>query len=326
MALGRDFTLDDLFARGYRAVFLALGAHRSRRLGIEGENLQGVYPAIEFLKEFNLRGQRLAKGRVGVIGGGNSAVDAARMALRQEGVEGVAIFYRRTRAEMPALVEEVNAALEEGVRIKTLVSPVRILSSGERVCGIECLRNEPGKMERGGRRTPVPLPGTEFQAPLDTLIVTIGDEPDIDYISAMGVEIAGDGRLRVDSETLAASRPGVFAGGDVVTGPNTVVDAIAHGKRAAAMIARYLRGEPLKQTWRARRPEVYVEPVAASAGGRAEPPTLPLALRQRVFAEVELPLSEEEARREASRCLRCDLEFTRPARKREEAALTGASA
>jgi NADH-quinone oxidoreductase subunit F len=310
-ALGRDFTIDEMFALGFRAVFLAMGAHRSRRLGIEGEDLAGVHPAIEFLKSFNLHGENAARGRVAVIGGGNSAVDAARVALRQPGVECVTILYRRTRADMPALAEEVGAAVDEGIALETLVSPVRILAGATgRIAGIECVRNEPGKLDARGRRQPVAIPGSEFRLAVDTLIVTIGDEPEIDYISGMGVETER-GRLRADPETLATSRPGVFAGGDVVTGPNTVVDAIAHGKRAAVMIGRYLRGEKMRQPWQVRRPGAYVEPCATSDGGRAEAPMLDSAARRRSFDEVELPLSEEEARREARRCLRCDLEFTR---------------
>jgi NADH-quinone oxidoreductase subunit F len=324
VALGRDFSLDDLSAGDYRAVFLALGAHKSRRLGLEGENLRGVYPAIEFLRAFNLRGERLAVGRVGVVGGGNSAVDAARVALRQQGVESITILYRRTRPDMPALVEEVNAALEEGVRLETLVSPVRIISSGDHICGIECVRNELGSIDASGRRNPVSVGGSEFQVALDTLIVTIGDEPRIDYISAMGIETV-NGRLRIDAETLATNRLGVFAGGDVVTGPNTVVHAIAQGKAAALSIARYLRGEPLKTPSELRRPKIYVEPVTLSSADRAEPPMVPATLRKQDFTEVELSLSEEQARREACRCLRCDLEFTRPPGKPDHTELTGVS-
>ncbi|MEW5981305.1 MAG: NADH-ubiquinone oxidoreductase-F iron-sulfur binding region domain-containing protein [Acidobacteriota bacterium] len=315
MALGRDFTLDSLFADEFKAVFVALGAHRSRRLNIEGENVEGVIPAIQYLKAFNLRGEVLAKGHVGIIGGGNSAVDAARVALRQGGVESVTIFYRRTRQDMPALKEEIGSALVEGIRLETLVSPVRVLSRAGRLSGIECVRNTLGRMDASGRRHPTPIPGSEFTTSLDYLIVTIGDEPDIEYVSAMGLAVTDRGTLAADSETLATNRPGVFAGGDVVTGPNTVVEAIAAGKRAAVSIDRYLRGEDLKRPATPRLPHVYVEPpevaVGAAARARAVPPTLPPEVRRRSFAEVELSLSAEEATSEARRCMRCDLEFTR---------------
>jgi len=316
-ALGRDFTIDDLFAKGYKAILLAVGAHKSRRLDIEGEDFDGVYPSIEFLKAFNLHGKKLAKGRVGVIGGGNSAVDAARTALRQEEVESVTIFYRRTRYEMPALTDEVDAALQEGIRLETLVSPTRVLSGNGRLSGIECVRNELGAPDSSGRRRPVPLRGTEFSVPLDTLIAAIGEEPDIDYISAMGIELVEGGTLRADPETLATSRPGVFAAGDVVTGPNTVVDAIAAGKKAAAMIGRWLRGEEMTQPRAARLPAVYVKPSALSEEerseiGRVRAPALPGESRKHSFSEVELCLSEKDAIQESRRCLRCDLEFTEP--------------
>jgi NADH-quinone oxidoreductase subunit F len=327
-ALGRDFTIDSLFRDGYQAVFLALGAHKSRRLNIEGEDAIGVYPAIQFLKEFNLRGRKLASGRVGVIGGGNSAVDAARVALRLEGVEGVTIFYRRTRNEMPALKEEVGAALQEGVLLETLVSPVKVRSRDGHLTGLVCVRNRLGATDASGRRHPAPVEGTEFSLPLDVLIVTIGDEPDIDYISAMGVETTGRGTLKVNPETLETSRPGVFAGGDVVTGPDTVVDAIAAGRKAAASIGCYLRGLDMKQPASARVPQVYVEPCMLSEEEidrirRADPPTLPVGLRRRSFSEVEMSLATEDAVREARRCLRCDLEFTRRATPEVEQVATG---
>jgi NADH-quinone oxidoreductase subunit F len=323
VALGRDFTIDDLFARGYKAVFLALGAHKGRRLNIEGEDLEGVYPSLEFLKAFNLQGKSMAKGRVGVIGGGNSAVDAARVAWRQEGVESVAIFYRRTRVEMPALVDEVYSALQEGIRLETLVSPTRILSKNGRLSEIEFIKNELGSMDSSGRREPVPMPGTEFSVPLDTLLVAIGEEPDIEFLASMGIEVTARGRVRVDPETLAASRPGVFAGGDIVTGSNTVVDAIAAGMKAAVMIRRYLRGEEMREPSAVRLPRVYVQPAVppqeeASQICRGEPRTLPIELRWHSFAEVEMPLSEEDAIREARRCLRCDVEFTERKQKRED--------
>jgi NADH-quinone oxidoreductase subunit F len=329
VALGRDFTIDDLLQQGFKAVFLALGAHKSRRLNIEGEDLTGVYPAIQYLKAFNLEGKKLARGYVAVIGGGNSAIDAARVALRQEGVTGVTILYRRTRLDMPALKEEIQSALQEGIKLETLVTPVKILSKEGIVTGIDCVRNELTKMDASGRRTPVPIPGTEFSLPIDTLIVTIGDEPDIDYIASMGIESTAWGTLQVDPQTLVTSRAGVFAGGDVVTGPDTVVDAIAAGKKAAQMIGRYLAGEELKQTIAARRPQHYVEPCTLSEEAlaeirRAEPPLLPIEIRRRSFSEVELCLSAEEAIRESKRCLRCDLEFTKPKQEDTPRLETGA--
>ncbi len=322
-ALGRDFSVDDLLHQGYRSVFLALGAHKSRRLNIAGEDVTGVWPAIQFLKRFNLGHERLATGNVGVIGGGNSAVDAARVALRQEGVRSVTIFYRRTRHEMPALKEEIAEAIHEGVRLETLVAPVEIRSEDGRLTGVQCRRTELRDFDKSGRRSAVPIPGTEFLVPLDFLIVTIGDEPDIDYMKSMGIETTDRGTLRIDPETMATNRPGVFAGGDVVTGPNTVVEAIAAGKRAAAMMTRHLRGEPLRRTPEPIRPGVHVEPAAVPEGAesadRAEAPTAPLQLRRHSFVEVEMSLKEEDARREACRCLRCDLEFTAPATEPEPA-------
>jgi NADH-quinone oxidoreductase subunit F len=329
-ALGRDITLDGLFEQGFKAVFVALGAHRALRLGLEGEDALGVIPSIRFLKAFNQRGESLARGRVGVVGGGNSALDAARTALRQQGVESVTIYYRRTRDEMPAFVEEVEAAITEGIQIETLTSPVRLVVEGGRLAGVELSKNQLGEVDASGRRRPVPLPGTEQLVRLDTLIVAISEGSDTDCVAVAGanrVEVGPGGTIRIDPNTLATNRAGVFAGGDVVTGPNTVVDAIAAGKRAALMIDRHLRGEPLRRPAELRLPAKYVEPlnaVAAEApsGGRVEPPSLPAQARRRTFHEVEMTFAAAEAVREATRCLRCDLAFTRPstiAEKRGEA-------
>jgi NADH-quinone oxidoreductase subunit F len=316
-SLGEDMTIDSLFESGFKAVFLAVGAHKSRKLNIEGEGVSGVHPAIKYLKDYNLRGKNAARGRVGVIGGGDSAVDAARVALRQQGVQSVTILYRRTRQEMPALAGEVDAAIDEGVKFETLVSPLKILSKNGRLVGVTCIRNELGSVDASGRRNPVPVAGSEFTTQFDTLIVTIGDVPDIDFISSMGIEVTEKGAVRYDKETLCTSRPGVFAGGDVVTGPNTVVRAIAAGKRAAQMIDRYVRGETLKQPEIVKLPQAHVEPCALSEVElnqirRAEPPLVAMEERRSSFVEVELTLSEDDARREARRCLRCDLEFTEP--------------
>jgi NADH-quinone oxidoreductase subunit F len=316
-ALGRDVTLDGLLEQGFGAVFLALGAHRSLQLGLPGEDAAGVFPSISFLKAFNQRGEKLARGRVGVIGGGNSAVDAARVALRQGGVESVTIFYRRTLHEMPAFAEEVEASLQEGVNIEPLASPVRILTKDGRLIGIECVKNSLGALDESGRRRPVPVPGSEYTVPLDTLIVAISEGSDTDCIAVAGanrIEVTRGGTVQIDPDTLATSRPGVFAGGDVVTGPNTVVDAIAAGKKAATVIDRYLQGEQLVQPRKPVLPDRYVEPLIPEGDGapvtRVATPRLSVAARRRSFAEVEAVLSPADAAREALRCLRCDLAFT----------------
>jgi len=320
MALGQDFTLDSLFEDGFKAVFLATGAHESRRLGLEGENCEGVIPSMRFLKAFNLRGEQLAHGRVGVIGGGNSAVDAARVAVRQDAVESVTILYRRSRDEMPAFEEEIEAALTEGIELQTLISPVGLRTDGRVVTGVTVTRNCLGDRDADGRRRPVPIPGTESDLPFETVIVAISEQPDISCIvgaSSQSLEAGGNATLRSDPVTLMTSQPGVFAGGDLVTGPNTAVDAIAAGKKAALMIGRWLSGEKLEQPSVVRLPDVYVESVPLSEeelaeADRVEPPVIPVASRQRSFAEVELSLSVKDATAEAKRCLRCDLEFTQP--------------
>jgi NADH-quinone oxidoreductase subunit F len=325
-ALGSDVTIESLFKDGYSAIFVATGAHKSRKLGVEGEDVDGVYPAMVFLKAFNLHEENLANGRVGVIGGGNSAVDAARVALRQKDVESVTIYYRRTRDEMPAYHDEVESALEEGVKLETLVSPVRVIKNKGKLERVRFIKNELGDRDNSGRRRPVPVEGSEFDVALDTLIVAISEEPDTDMLTDTGVGISKWGTLEVDERTLATNVRGVFAGGDVVSGPNTVVEAIAAGKRAAGIIARYLRGEELSVPPEVNLPDVYIEPAIISDDEPAEayrvsPPTAPAESRCEGFGEVELVLSEDDARREARRCLRCDLEFTRV----EEAELTASA-
>ncbi|MCK4752896.1 MAG: FAD-dependent oxidoreductase [Planctomycetes bacterium] len=355
VTLGRDITIDELFKEGFDAVFLAIGADKSWRLGLEREDTEGIYPSMQFLKAFNLRGEQLAKGNVGIVGGGNSAVDAARVAIRQKKVKSVTLLYRRTYREMPAYAEEVEAALEEGIKLKTLVSPVKIRyieavrdegikvetfvepvkidSEKGHLVDIRCIRNKLGDVDSSGRRKPVPIPDSEFTIPLDTLIVAIGEQPDSDCLASMGLELDNGGRLKVDAKTLCTNRQGVFAGGDLVTGPDTVVSAIAAGKKAAKVIDHYLSGEELVEPPKVKLPEVFVEPAALGDEEleditRVEPATLPAKSRKKSFAEVEKTLSVEEATREARRCLRCDLEFTQctESEKAECAAVEGKSA
>jgi len=354
-ALGRDVTIDELLKGGYSAVFLAIGADKSWRLDLEGEDTKGVYSSMDFLKAFNLRGEELAKGHVGIVGGGNSAVDAARVAMRQKAVKSVTMLYRRTSQEMPAYAEEVEAAIEEGIRLETLVSPVgiryikaaqaegvkietfvqpvKIDAKHGHIVDIKCVKNKLGDVDSSGRRTPVPIPGSEFTIALDTLIAAIGERPDSDCLTSMGLELDKGGRVKVDAKTLRTGREGVFAGGDLVTGPNTVVEAIAAGKRAAEVINRYLQGKELVELPKIKLPQVFIEPAVVgeeeleNAVKRAEPAVLASESRKKNFEEVELPLTVEQAKREARRCLRCDLEFTQRGKNEENkyAAVEGTS-
>jgi NADH-quinone oxidoreductase subunit F len=324
-ALGRDFTVDGLLNDGYQAVYIAIGSHRSRRLGIEGEDAEGVHPGIRFLKAFNLENRELARGKVGIIGGGNSAVDAARVAVRQKNVDRVTIFYRRTRKEMPAYAEEIEAAVDEGVELAPLVSPVEVVTEHGRVSGVRFAKNELGDWDESGRKRPVPMEGSDFVADLDTLVVAIGEEPDTGGLSHL--DLSKRSTLAVDSRTLSTGTRGIFAGGDVVTGPNTVVEAIAQGKKAAQAIQRFLKGKPLETEAKACLPEVYVPPKESfgdeEVAPRVQVKTRPARSRICSFEEVELCMSVDDAVREAGRCLRCDLEFSMRNRKEAKPVAAG---
>jgi NADPH-dependent glutamate synthase beta subunit-like oxidoreductase len=247
-------------------------------------------------------------------------MDAARLALRQPGVSAVTLLYRRTRHEMPAYPEEIAMAIDEGVGLETLVTPVAIETRSGAVTGIQLLRNSLGDADSSGRRRPVPIPGSDFGIPLDTLIVAISEAPEVE--AAAGLQTSR-GLLQVDETSLVTSLPGVFAGGDVIRGPSTVIAAVADGKRAARMIENYLCGKSLHAPRTVKLPTVFVEPVFVEPGSaqleeeermpRVKEPELPPTLRARSFAEVQLCISEAAARQEARRCLRCDLVFTRPA-------------
>ena len=241
MMPNRPFQLDDRGKRfrkmGYHAVFLATGAHRSLRLNIPGEKLKGVFPGVEFLRDLNL-GQKMGLGKeVVVIGGGNVAVDVARSSLRL-GVKKVSIFYRRSRKEMPAISEEVDAAVREGVKIHFLTSPLRLIGQGGRVAGMECVRNRLGEPDESGRRRPVATEGSNFRVRADTIISATGQR--VDPRPLNGLQTNKDGTIWVDPDTNETSMKGFFSGGDAVTGPGWVIDAIAAGKKGADSIYRYL--------------------------------------------------------------------------------------
>jgi len=312
-SLGRDFTIDSLFDQGFDAIYLATGSHRSKRLGIPGEETKGVLPGIDFLKSYNLHGEELARGRVGVVGGGNSAIDAARVAKRQKMVNGVTVFYRRTEAEMPAYREEIDAAREEGIEIVELVAPMAVIEKDGKVGGLRLQKNELGPPDDSGRRRPVPIAGSEYEVELDTLIAAISEEPSTENVE--GLKLTNWGSVRSNTESHITSRPGVFSGGDVVRGPNTVVDAVRDGKEAAEMIGRYLSGKQMKRIARSKLPDVYVAPPAFDESDevqqRVRVPHLPVDQRLCGFSEVELVVDENAALCEARRCLRCDLDFTK---------------
>ena len=311
VAVGRDVGIDELFEQGYRAVFLGIGAWKDRRLNVPGEELEGIYTSIDFLKRVN-SGERPQLGkRVAVIGGGNSAIDAARVA-RRLGAD-VTIYYRRTRNEMPAFPHEVDAALEEGIEIRFLTTPVAFHGNG-RVQRMELIKMELGEPDESGRRRPIPVEGSNYQVDVDSVILAIGQVPDSEVFASFGIELNRNGTVRIDPDTLQTSREGVFAGGDAVTGPSTIVEAIGWGRRAAYYIHNYLEGRNLKEV----EPfDVHPLPtpdksrvLSRRAWERIErTPVRELSPDERVkdFREVEEPLTEEEALREASRCMDCGI-------------------
>jgi len=222
---------------GFQAVFLSVGAHRSLKLSIQGEGVQGVLPGVEFLRDVNL-GKKVELGRkVVVIGGGNVAVDAARCALRL-GAKRVEIYYRRSRKEMPAIPEEVEEAIREGVKIHLLSSPLKIVGKRGRAVGIDCVRTKLGEADKTGRRKPIPIEGSNFKVQADTIIAAIGQRVDQKILKVLDTN--PDGTVRVHPETGETSMKGLFAGGDVATGPGWAIDAIAAGKKGAQSIHRYL--------------------------------------------------------------------------------------
>ncbi|RLI42214.1 hypothetical protein DRO69_10635 [Candidatus Bathyarchaeota archaeon] len=238
---GKDITIDSLFKDGYKALFIAIGAQKSRKLRIEGEQLKGVVHAIDLLRDINL-GKKVKLGdKIAVIGGGNVAIDTARTVLRL-GAKDVTILYRRSREEMPANSWEVREAEREGVKIQFLVSPKRILSKDAKLVALECIQMELGEPDETGRRRPIPVEGSEFTVELDTMILAIGESPDYSLLPKT-IEISEQKTIIVNPLTLETSIHGVFAGGDVVTGPATVIEAIVAGKRAAQSINNYLTGE-----------------------------------------------------------------------------------
>ncbi len=321
-----DHTLDDLFKMGYDAVCLAIGAHKSLSLNIPGEELHGVIQGLELLKTINLSQRfdaaaykaalnrllsRASKGRAVVLGGGNTAMDVART-LKRVGVQDVCIAYRRTRAEMPALAEEINDAEQEGIAIEYLTAPRRIIGDAEsNVIGLECIRMKLAEPDESGRRRPAPISGSEFTIPVELVVPAIGQVPDIKSLDpADRINMTRDQRIQLKRATFSTNRPGVFATGDAVSRDKmSAIEAIGMGKKAAAEIDAYLSG---KASVEESNDSIEI-PVARREMSNTEllpKPSIPvpkLSMEKRLssFAEVELGYSQEQAIAEAQRCLMC---------------------
>ncbi|MCL6610706.1 MAG: FAD-dependent oxidoreductase [Peptococcaceae bacterium] len=309
--LGRDITIQGLLDSGYSAVFVGIGAHRGTSLNVEGENLSGVIHGVEFLRKVAL-GDKVEIGKkVAVIGGGNTAMDCARTALRL-GAESVHIVYRRTENEITALPEEIHEAKEEGVVFTMLTSPKAFHGENGRVTRMECLKNELGEPDSGGRRRPVPVAGSEFFIDVDTVILAVGQQPDTASLDGSGLDLGRGNVISVDAETLATPIPGVFAGGDAVTGPKTVIEAIAAGKTAAESIDRYLQGRDLKENRKFGVPGEEIAPFRFEREKIAQLSAPPVSLagpaeRSASFVEVSAGYTAEQAVQEAERCLNCGI-------------------
>jgi heterodisulfide reductase subunit A len=296
-------SLKELFDGGYEAVFLATGAPVSQKMGIPGEETPGVIHALNFLYDVNA-GKKVNIGeKVAVVGGGNAAVDAARVA-RRLGAKEVTVIYRRSRAEMPALASEVNEMENEGVKIHFLAAPVKALARDGKLSAVECIRMELGEPDASGRRRPLPVKGSEFTVDVDNLIIAIGQLVNKEALPKE-LEFTRWGTVVVDPTTMETNIEGVFAGGDVVSGPADVIGAIAAGKEAAISIDRYIVGADLKEGRpRPRQKVTDVSKTGVTRKARAIPRELEVGKRNS-FAEVELSFDEKTAMEEAARCLNC---------------------
>ncbi|MDQ7794350.1 MAG: NADH-ubiquinone oxidoreductase-F iron-sulfur binding region domain-containing protein [bacterium] len=301
--IGKDITIDGLHRQGFSAVFIAVGAHRGQKLGVPGEELEGVLGGVEFLRELNLgRSADLGRKKVAVIGGGNAAVDAARSALRL-GAGEVHLVYRRTREEMPAERDEIDEAEREGVRLHLLVAPAEIAGEGGKVRRLLCQRMKLGEFDSTGRRRPIADQGAHLELDVDIVIAAIGQAVDTS-VTAGHESLADGGRIKVLNGGPGTGLPWLFAGGDCVTGPDTVVEAIAAGKRAASAIDRHLGGDGVI---------VKRAAVARVAGEilEEETPRVPVPMvpveKRKSFEQVELGYKPDQAVAEARRCLRCDV-------------------
>ncbi|MBW1888121.1 MAG: FAD-dependent oxidoreductase, partial [Deltaproteobacteria bacterium] len=306
--IGRDITLSEL-RRDFDAVFVATGAHKGLGLRIENGDSDGVLDGIEFLRKFNLEEEAEVKDKVIIVGGGMVATDCARTCLRL-GFKDVEIVYRRSRTEMPAIKEEVEQAEKEGVKIHFLAAPIKVLVKDGKITGIECIRIRLGDPDSSGRKRPIPIEGSEYVRRTDMIISAIGGQPDLGFLRE-GSEILSvtDDLIKADPVTLETNVSGVFAGGDAVTGPWTVIDALAAGRKAAISIDRFVKGEPLRINREAERVQTSHLTIDIEGIGherRISMPAISEDHRCGSFLEVELGFNREEASKESERCLSCE--------------------
>jgi heterodisulfide reductase subunit A len=320
MALGRDFNLNDLKKQGFKAIYIATGAHASMKMKIPGEDdFAGVYHGVDYLRNLRLGIAQPIGDNVAVVGGGNTAIDAARTALRS-GAKEVTILYRRTRKEMPADEAEIEAAEEEGIKIEYLTAPTQVLGDDGKLKAITCIRMELGEPDSSGRRRPIPIENSDYDLAINTIIIAVSQSPEIDFVDEdTEFKLSKWNTLVVNEETLETSIPGVFAGGDVVQGPDAVITAMGDGKRVAESIHKFLNEEPLENFQTRLQPRL-TERDENSRPHRYAPkfkdtPQVPRTHMQELdpqtrihgFEEVELGYSEEQAIQEAARCLHCGL-------------------
>lgn len=316
--IGKHITTNQLKKEGFQYIFISIGAHKCKKLGIEGEDLEGVYHGLDFLRDVRL-GKRIPLGeRVAVIGGGNVAIDAARTA-RRLGAEEVFIIYRRSRVEMPAHQEEVRDSEVEGVQIKTLTNPKKIIGEDGKVKAIECLKMILGEPDSSGRPRPIPVEGSEFLLEVDGVILALGQETDWACLGSECVCTLSDwGTMNVNPFTLQTDDPTLFAGGDAVLGPQSLIEAAAMGKKAAFSIDKFLNGssfeagndnynddyfDHLFKTIKIYNPDEIVK--VSEPKNRIPVNKLPPEKRTSSFEEVEKGFSIKEAVAESERCLRC---------------------
>jgi NADPH-dependent glutamate synthase beta subunit-like oxidoreductase len=291
-------------------MLLAIGAQKARRLEIKDMPASGVISGIDFLRQVNQGEAVQIQERVAIIGGGNVAVDCARTCLRL-GFKDVKIIYRRSQKEMPAMADEVEEAIREGVDFVFLATPINIIGDRNKVTGIECIRMRLGQPDASGRSTPEPVEGSEFRLDTDLLISAVGEELDADFIKNDSLSTR-NGLIAADPLTLETNIAGIFAGGDAVTGPATVIEALAAGRKAAISIDRYLKGESLRTDREGEGTQISklkIDTSCVQMKPRLRGPTLALENRKNNQSEVNLDYSSEDAMSEASRCLSCNCQI-----------------